>query len=483
MSPPCERRPRGWAGGASLGSNALRNAACCRSLSFTPPASHRWAPPDSVAIDPDGNSYVAGSYSSSANFGAGLDLTGGKGYVAKIGSNGQGIWAKNLDGLVDLRATVDSSGNVYVLGYTQGNKASVLNPVGANGGSPVILNNQGDVMIEVLKFDPNGNYVPSFTQLVANGSIGATGFSPVGAVEAGSIAVDSQGNVLISGAASLGQSLVISSAPDFGSPRAIFSSPASATFVIKLNPSGGETGIAAVPDGNLDPNDGSSTSRIAVDPTGNVYLVDAVKQSAMIGGMSFNPPAGQSDTYVLKVGGGSGAIDWVARVGEGANLTVGDIAVDGTGSTYVAGTFQGSTSFGPTSTPTSLTTTGASTDAFLAGFDPSGNFKWANGYGGIGADSAVDVASDGHSEVFFAGTFQNTITLGGTSLTSPGSSDLFLAQVDSNGNLNNVQQSGGSSGYGYSALEHRRECRQPRKTGAWRVLYAKLGRDTDVQWQ
>ena len=106
----------------------------------------------SITIDNSGNVYLAGDFSGSADFGptalssAGID----DGYVAKLSSSGNFIWAKRWGTTSDemaLGVDVDSSGNVYVLGFRH---------FEAN---------------DILKFSSNGNAVWSQSIVVTNTSI------------------------------------------------------------------------------------------------------------------------------------------------------------------------------------------------------------------------------------------------------------------------------------------------------------------------
>ena len=82
-------------------------------------------------------------------------------------------------------------------------------------------------------------------------------------------------------------------------------------------------------------------------------------------------------------------ISWAERMG-GTSIDYGfDIAVDGGGNTYMAGSFEGTADFGSYS----LTSAG-SYDIFVAKLDSNGTVQWAKRMGGISVDFGNSIAVD-----------------------------------------------------------------------------------------
>lgn len=122
------------------------------------------------------------------------------------------------------------------------------------------------------------------------------------------------------------------------------------------------------------------------------------------------------------------------------------VAVDAAGNSFVAGGFAGTVSFANTV----LTATGFE-DLFLAKYDSEGNFLWvrqastARGYG---------LATDGFGNVFLTGSFYNNLSLGGVTFTNRGQRDILIAKFDAAGTVLWSWQGGGSGddyGTGISA--------------------------------
>ena len=120
------------------------------------------------------------------------------------------------------------------------------------------------------------------------------------------------------------------------------------------------------------------------------------------------------------------------------------IAVDPSGNVYGAGTFYASTlDFG--GAILTNTSVGIIVQAvFLCKYDAMGNFLWANAVATDTPVPEVAVRTDSSGNVYLAGQFTGTAVLGGTTLVSTDSSDIFLAKYNSQGNVLWAQMIGAS---------------------------------------
>jgi len=97
-------------------------------------------------------------------------------------------------------------------------------------------------------------------------------------------------------------------------------------------------------------------------------------------------------------------LDWATRAGgSGSDQALG-IAVDGSGNTYVTGTFTGTASFAP---GTSLTSAGAA-DVFVAKYDGHGTLLWATRAGGTQNEQGSSIAVDSLGNSYLTGTFSGS---------------------------------------------------------------------------
>jgi hypothetical protein len=67
-------------------------------------------------------------------------------------------------------------------------------------------------------------------------------------------------------------------------------------------------------------------------------------------------------------------------------------------------------------------------DIFVAKYSPTGAHLWSKKFGSSGDDVGYGVAVDSAGDVILSGKFQNTVNFGGANLTSAGGDDIFLAK-------------------------------------------------------
>ena len=78
---------------------------------------------------------------------------------------------------------------------------------------------------------------------------------------------------------------------------------------------------------------------------------------------------------------------------------------------------------------------GESGDVFVSKLDSNGDVLWAKNFGGNSFDygSAIDIDDDGNT--YITGEFQNQIQFGDTTLEGGIFSDVFVAKLDSKGDV------------------------------------------------
>lgn len=140
---------------------------------------------------------------------------------------------------------------------------------------------------------------------------------------------------------------------------------------------------------------------------------------------------------------------WAKRTGGTSIDYTNDVAADAFGNSYITGTYSSAPiTFGAAT----LTNSGQS-DVFLVKYDVAGNVIWARKIGNTGSEFGQSVAADAAGNIYIAGAFSSpSIVIGSTTLTTAGSSDIFVAKYDSAGNVLWATRAGSSGWDGASSI-------------------------------
>lgn len=175
---------------------------------------------------------------------------------------------------------------------------------------------------------------------------------------------------------------------------------------------------------------------IAVDAAGDVYITGAFSGNLLFGTLGI-PSSGGYDMFIAKFNG-SGTCLWVQR-GGGAGQDYGkDITVDAAGNVYVTGQFQGPAAF------STVNLTSSVDDFFVAKYNSAGTLQWVHKGGGKLQDAGNGIVTDARGNVYVTGFFSDTATFGNTTLTSAGSTDIFVAKYNTDGALQWINRAGGT---------------------------------------
>ncbi|QSQ27278.1 hypothetical protein JY651_21220 [Pyxidicoccus parkwayensis] len=256
-----------------------------------------------------------------------------------------------------------------------------------------------------------GNPRAFVAKLDANGGhLWSRCFGDGGQQQMGGLAVGPGGDVFISG--------YFGGTIDFGDGP-VQAEGASDQFVARLDSRGRAEWHTAYDAGT------SGLGALAVDGRGNVFVsggfVDAIRAGTrtLVSDAGFN-------AYVLKLDR-RGAPQWAKSFGAAQNQTAWRLAADATGNVVGAGAFLGTVDFGGGP----LTASGM--DVFAVSLDGDGNHRWSHGFGGPGADWGFDVGLDPAGNVLITGAFQGTVDFGAGPLVSAGGDDIFVAKLSRSG--------------------------------------------------
>ncbi len=149
--------------------------------------------------------------------------------------------------------------------------------------------------------------------------------------------------------------------------------------------------------------------------------------AVQFGGTTLTSAGGSEDVFVAKLNP-DGSYAWAVQAGGTGSDRGTKIAALTDGTVAVIGSFTTSAAFGGT------TLTSSGTDSFIAKISlADGTFAWARRTGDAGAPSAngIDALADG--AMIVAGAYSGLATFGGTTLSTTGTSDAFVAKLDAAG--------------------------------------------------
>jgi hypothetical protein len=344
-------------------------------------------------------------------------MGGGDAFLVKFNSSGVRQWGTYYGGSgVDsaFSCTIDSSGNVYMIGST--NSTSGI----ATAGAHETTVNDGFL----VKFNSNG--------------VRQWGTYLEGEVKA--CAIDASGNVCIVGCTNSTSGIATAGAHQtmmLGSGDA---------FLVKFNSSGVKqwgTYFGGTSSGALGLETGISCT---TDSSGNIYMVGLTSSNSNIAtGAAHQTVYGgnNSDAFLVKFNTG-GVMQWgtyYGGLGDDRGLSC---ATDSSGNVYMSG--QVCQQFLPDSaicTPGAHQTNygGGLSDAFLVKFNPSGVRQWGTYYGGSSIEEGTSCAIDPFGNVYmvgYTGSAAGIATVGAHQAVGSNSLDGFLVCFDSSG----VRQSG-----------------------------------------
>ena len=366
-----------------------------------------------VATDPSGNVIVTGLFNGTVNFGGSNLVSAGLSdiFIAKYDAAGVHQWSQRFGGtgsdFGSLVAT-DASGNVYLLG-------EFSNTVNFGGGN---LASAGSLDIVVAKYSAAGAYqwAQRFGNTAYDAALGMT--------------VDSSANVIVTG--------YLAGTVNYGGINLVSNGGSPDVFMAKYNSAGVHQWSQRFGGTSID-----IGVSVATDASGNVYFTGDFQGTSNFGGSNL-VSAGDYDVVVAKYNS-AGVHQWSQRFGSTSTDQSEYIASDASGNIHVTGFFSGTVDFGGGG----LVSVG-SFDMFLAKYNSAGAHQWSKAFGSPNQEQGASLRVDNNGDVIVTGSFMGTVNFGGGNLTSAGSTEIFLAKYDDSGAYQWAQRFGSTSGdYGY----------------------------------
>ncbi len=140
--------------------------------------------------------------------------------------------------------------------------------------------------------------------------------------------------------------------------------------------------------------------------------------------------------------------EWAYKAGSSGDDQGRSVSVDAVGNVYTTGYFTGTVDFDPGVMIYNLSSNGGA-DIFIQKVAADGSFLWAIKIGGTLNDRGWGIVSTASGTTYITGFFQGTVDFnpgpGVLNLTASGSNDIFVLNLDSNGNIGWVRVTGGTS--------------------------------------
>ena len=389
-----------------------------------------------IAVDTNRNCYVTGYFSSSNFHIGGVTLTNyspngnNSLFVARLDTDGNLLWAHGPDAGYSssgAQVAVDNAGNCYVTGSFTGTNTF--------GGNRLVCS--GTLGALLLKYDPAGDLLWARQ---AGGN-----FRDGGA----DVALDASGNAYL-------LADIRSTNATFGSVvLSVRGTNTCQNFVVaKYNPSGSVVWAKAFGGTSVD-----SGTGIAVDKSANIYITGNTSSSNVYFGniVLSNAYHVLPDTaiYIAKLDPSGNPVWAVAGQGDNNNVGSTGIALDPFGNTYISGFFLSATLAlgGVTLTNTeSNPITGGPADIFVARFDPNGQLMRTVQVTGTNDQRAFSIAVDSKANPYITGWTQGTNVLFGSIAVTNHYLDLFVAKLDPDYPVLQMQWSPNNYGSGLVVL-------------------------------
>jgi hypothetical protein len=345
-----------------------------------------------LAVDADGNVYVAGAFDRPGDLGSGPVASAGghDGFVASFDADGRPRWSRHFGDAASDAASgvaVDAAGNVYATGWIAGT-------ADFGDGAPRSTDGTSDIDVFVAGWDAGGAGLWSLT-------VGC------GAAELGTgLAADPAGNLYVTG--------LFRVDVDFGSGTVETPVGGFDAFLASFDRGGAyrwSRGYGAAAH--------ELASDVAADGGGRAYVTGLVAQTVD----ETMPVVSTGESAFLAGFGQGGAMQWSKTLGAGG-YSVEGVAVDAAGNAFVTGAFQGTVDLGG-----GPITSAGGRDAFVASYDPAGVLRWARSFGAAGDDGGSDAFLTPDGALLVTGWFSGSVDFGAGARTSAGLRDVFVVAL------------------------------------------------------
>jgi hypothetical protein len=361
---------------------------------------HRWSrrfggaaaeSAEDLALDPQGNIYLAGSFWGTVDFGGGPMAEGG--FVVKLDARGNHLWSRPVQKGRVKGVAVTPEGEVVVAGPFKGEVVV--------GSEKVTGVGEQSSFLARLDAEGRGKWIKAFGGAKSS-------------VYAKAVRVHTDGSVYLAAE--------IKKTVDFGGGP-LTSAGSSDIALVKLDAGGGHLWSKSFGAEFED-----RASRIALDTSGAMVVVgDFIKPIDFGGGKLVS--RGDVEAFVAKFDAGGGHV-WSRRFGGTEKDAIHGVAIDPQGYVAITGDFPGEAGFdGQAPLVSAGDREKLTRDTFISLLDPKGTPVWSRRLGGPRSEWGTDVAMDRAGAVVATGGFEGKATYQDGDLTSIGGNDIYLVTI------------------------------------------------------
>lgn len=364
-----------------------------------------------IVRDALGNSYTSGLFSGNYTLGATTFNSGTatQNYIAKYNNNNQVVWAQAVTGQDNntiRKMVTDQNNNLYLVG-TYYNNLTI-------GGSS--LSNTTNKQRNFLAKLDNAGALLWLKEIDGTDENAASG-----------LAVDSNGDIYIAGH-------FYGTATWDATHTATNTGTGSDSYVAKYNATGAVQWLQTFGGASSD-----AFYAMTIDQNDNLIVGGMFYGTTTYGAANFTS-AGGADMIVARLSSVNGAVQWAKQLGGADNQVLSHLATDATNAVYIAGTYQNSLTFaGQTHNATAML------DVVLAKYNEDGTELWATPFNSADNVTVGDLLVNEYT-AYLTTNFKSIMTIDNNGMIGPasGAMDFAVAAINIEGGLNTVWHFGGT---------------------------------------
>ena len=172
-------------------------------------------------------------------------------------------------------------------------------------------------------------------------------------------------------------------------------------------------------------------SDLHIDAENNLYLIGTFEKNGTVAGIEMQKQEHQS-LFLAKYNS-EGTLQYTKQFGGDGDITAHALTSDSRNNLYISGTFRKSCRFGDKEIKSARWQ-----NNFIVKLSPDGSIMQVKKIDAAGKDEKTYLLCDADDNLYYTGSFFNTMTIDNKEIESTSGSDIFIAKFDNNLNLKNL---------------------------------------------